>query len=71
LVNWITLTVFRIVPGNYPAYSLPMREKVCKTCLLEHDEEIHEATVSLHLWLRERLQRMLADPIPEDLSSAA
>jgi hypothetical protein len=48
-----------------------MREKVCKTCLLEHDEEIHEATVSLHDWLRERMQRMLADPIVEDLTTAA
>jgi hypothetical protein len=48
-----------------------MREKVCETCLLEHDEEIHEATVSLHGWLRERMQQLLAEPIVEDLSAAA
>jgi hypothetical protein len=25
----------------------------CKTCLLPHDDEIHEATVRIHEWFRE------------------
>jgi len=46
-----------------------MREKVCKTCLVEHDEEIHEATLSLHGWLRERIQRSIADPVVENVEA--
>jgi hypothetical protein len=48
-----------------------MREKLCKTCLVEHDEAIHEATVSLHQWLRRRIQLSVAEPIVEDLTTAA
>jgi hypothetical protein len=48
-----------------------MREKVCKTCLVEHDEAIHEATVSLHQWLRVRVQLLVAEPVVEDLTAAA
>jgi hypothetical protein len=38
---------------------------------VEHDEAIHEATVSLHEWLRHRIQRTIADPVVEDLTTAA
>jgi hypothetical protein len=48
-----------------------MREKLCKTCLVEHDEAIHEATLSLHQWLRERIQKRIAEPVVEDLTTAA
>lgn len=47
------------------------REKLCKKCLVEHDEAIHEATVSLHEWLRAKLRRALAEPVVEDLTRAA
>ena len=48
-----------------------MQQKQCKTCLTEHDTEIHEATVRLHEWLRELVERQLRDPIVTDLSPAA
>ena len=28
---------------------------VCKICLVPHDEEIHAATLSIHLWFREQV----------------
>jgi hypothetical protein len=66
------LPLVRIVPEAVPAYALPMiRERVCKKCLVEHDEAIHEATVSLHEWLREKLQRSVAEPAVQDLTTAA
>lgn len=62
----------RIVPDDIPPYALPMaREKLCKKCLVEHDEAIHEATVSLHEWLRAKIQQTLAEPVVEDLTTAA
>lgn len=50
-----------------------MREKLCKICLVEHDDAIHEATVSLHEWLRNRIQRSIAEPVPvlEEQTNAA
>lgn len=69
---WITLSLVRIVPDGLPAYPLSMaRVNYCKKCLIEHDEAIHEATVSLHEWLRERLQRSLEEPVFEELTPAA
>jgi hypothetical protein len=56
-----------------------MRENVCRVCLIEHDEEIHEATLSLRSWLRESVEQMimteqyeevLSEPV-EDLNPAA
>ena len=47
-----------------------MREKICKTCLMEHDEEIHAATVSLHEWLRERIETSLRGPVREEAAAA-
>jgi hypothetical protein len=48
-----------------------MREKVCKTCLVEHDEDIHAATLSIHEWLRWRVRRVIVEePIQENLASA-
>jgi hypothetical protein len=48
-----------------------MREKVCKTCLVEHDEDIHAATVSIHEWLRSRVRPIaIEQPLPEELVSA-
>jgi hypothetical protein len=37
------------------------RDRFCKTCLVDHDEEIHAATESIHQWLRERLKERLND----------
>jgi hypothetical protein len=48
-----------------------MREKVCKTCLVEHDEAIHAATLSIHEWLRSRVRPIVIDePLPENLAIA-
>jgi hypothetical protein len=48
-----------------------MKKKNCKICLVEHDEAIHEATLSLHEWLRERIRHVGEEPKPEDLAPAA
>jgi hypothetical protein len=42
-----------------------MPEKRCKVCLVEHDEEIHAATLSLHEWLRELLLQKLYETVEE------
>jgi hypothetical protein len=34
----------------------------CPVCLGAHDELIHDATVSVHVWWRESLLRRLAQP---------
>ena len=44
-----------------------MPEKRCRICLVEHDEEIHAATVSLHEWLREALLQKLYEPAAEEI----
>ncbi|MBZ5728542.1 MAG: hypothetical protein LAP87_26615 [Acidobacteriia bacterium] len=31
----------------------------CRVCLMEHDTEIHDATLSLHKWLRQELMKKL------------
>ena len=31
----------------------------CKVCLVEHDPDIHEATIRLREWFRERVKRNL------------
>jgi hypothetical protein len=48
-----------------------MRKKNCKVCLVEHDEAIHEATLSLHDWLRERMRHVGEEPRPEEIVTAA
>ena len=34
----------------------------CKVCLVEHQAEIHSATVNIRRWLREDLRRKLQAP---------
>jgi hypothetical protein len=48
-----------------------VREKICKKCLVEHDEAIHEATVSLHAWLRAKVQRSIAEPVVQEVATVA
>jgi hypothetical protein len=38
-----------------------MGTESCKVCLLEHDEEIHAATLRLREWFREKVKRNLDD----------
>ena len=38
-----------------------MPESVCKTCLVDHDDEIHAATERLHNWLRHIVQERLRE----------
>jgi len=66
------ITLIGIVPERRPPYALAMaREKICKKCLVEHDEAIHEATVSIHEWLRDRVRQRIDPPVPQDLTPAA
>ena len=47
----------------------------CKVCLVEHDEEIHAATMSIREWLRSRVLRSFNDdealPEIQEVSTAA
>jgi hypothetical protein len=43
----------------------PSRE--CKVCLNAHDDEIHEATLSIHRWFRQEVTKYLYDS--EDVPS--
>lgn len=36
----------------------------CRVCLVPHDDATHEATVSVHAYLRARIARILAEPVP-------
>ena len=55
------------------------RPKVCRVCLLEHDEEIHAATLSLRHWFHEQvmlaiyyqdLEALAAEPETDPLAVA-
>ena len=50
-----------------------MQLKNCKVCLVEHDPEMHEATLRLHEWLRERVERSITtlEPVEEAPANAA
>jgi hypothetical protein len=34
----------------------------CKICLVEHEQETHKATLSIHSWLREEIRKKLEPP---------
>jgi hypothetical protein len=34
----------------------------CKVCSVEHQADIHNATLSVHSWLREEVRKKLAQP---------
>jgi hypothetical protein len=53
------------------AYSRTMQKKICKVCLVEHDEEIHAATLSLRQWLREKVNQYLYQDQPDAALPAA
>jgi hypothetical protein len=54
-----------------PAYSRTMQKKTCRVCLVEHDEEIHAATLSLRQWLREKVTRELFPQPPVEVDRPA
>jgi hypothetical protein len=43
----------------------------CKVCLMEHDEEIHAATLSIRQWWREQVTRNLYEECASDNPAAA
>ena len=47
-----------------------MKKKRCKVCLVEHDEEIHAATVSSHEWLRDVVRAKLYEPPAPEIAAA-
>jgi hypothetical protein len=51
------LTVSGLVRAPKSLYARTMQRKHCKVCLVEHDEEIHAATLSLKQWFREKVTR--------------
>lgn len=38
----------------------------CQLCLGPHDDEIHDATLNIHIWLREEIARKIAPFTPND-----
>jgi len=48
-----------------------MQLKNCKVCLAEHDPEIHDATLRLHEWLRQRVKQSIEEPAPAGTATAA
>jgi hypothetical protein len=48
-----------------------MQRKNCKVCLIEHDEEIHAATLRLREWLRERFREPVPEPASEEAAASA
>ncbi|HLH19740.1 MAG TPA: hypothetical protein VKX45_21130 [Bryobacteraceae bacterium] len=48
-----------------------MQRKNCKVCLVEHDEEIHAATLRLRAWLRERFREPMPEPVSEEAAASA
>jgi hypothetical protein len=48
-----------------------MQNETCKVCLIEHDEEIHAATLSLRQWLREQVMQSLREDPPEEATQPA
>ncbi len=38
-----------------------MEPKTCRVCLVEHDDEIHAATLSIHSWFQEQVTLGLYD----------
>ena len=36
----------------------------CHVCLVPHDDEIHEATLQLHKWLRREVTKYFFEDIP-------
>jgi hypothetical protein len=48
-----------------------MQHKNCKVCLMEHDSEIHDATVRLHEWLRERVKQSIEEPQAAEAAASA
>ena len=43
----------------------------CDVCGAGHDEEIHEATVTIHRWFREQVTQYLYDPEDEEAVQVA
>ena len=42
----------------------------CPVCGAEHDEGIHEATLSIHRWLHDQVTRYLFDPAEMEIRVA-
>jgi len=42
-------------------HSRTKRTRDCKVCYVQHDDEIHEATLRVHQWLSQELTRRLSD----------
>ncbi|HEY2016843.1 MAG TPA: hypothetical protein VGH38_25235 [Bryobacteraceae bacterium] len=40
-------------------------QRICKVCLVQHDDEIHAATVSVHGWFHDQVTQGFYDD-PED-----
>ena len=60
-----------LAAGCEPPYSRTMKKKTCRVCLVEHDEEIHAATLSLRQWLREKVTRELSPEPPVEIDRPA
>lgn len=42
----------------------------CDVCGLAHDEQIHEATLSIHRWFREQVTQYFGEPVESEEAEA-
>jgi hypothetical protein len=45
---------------------MPSRLRECKTCLGEHDDEIHAATLHVHEWFHYQVVKNLEDGVADE-----
>jgi len=43
----------------------------CDVCCAQHDEEIHQATLSVHRWFQQEVTKYLHDPEEPGISKVA
>jgi hypothetical protein len=44
---------------------MPADSRPCKVCLVQHDDEIHAATLSVHVWFHEQVTQGFYEDIVE------
>jgi hypothetical protein len=45
---------------------MPFESRPCTVCLVQHDEEIHAATLSVREWFRDQVMQGFYDEFTED-----
>lgn len=66
-------TEFELAEQTVPPYSTDVRDNVtksglstaaCRVCMVPHDDEIHQATLSLRKWFHQEVTKYFFEDIP-------